>query len=442
MASNFKVLAALLFFCGLTFAAQPVIAQDGTSEAEAADCISGTGASFTDSDCFDASDILGKLDLSVPENSLFAVMGTTPDTIIRPKGGDKFAASVLPQIADAFGNEQYAIGIEINPGLAMMPERYTQSELLGEAGRASGSRERVQRLKTSKILSNFTLTGAATQSTDDGKKNTYGLGINYNFDSGSPFNAQRDYAQCLTTAAMQTGPDPVGLYVLDIYQQIISEQILAGQPTTAEAIEPILQKRLAEDKKYLDMREAANNQRSKCMEAVQPWNRNTYGAGIAAFRSEVSPATPAGTPVEEVSETGFGAWASATFKTGDNGQFVLGAKWTDNAVRQREQDSEKVTETVDGWQVGTRYIHSISEDKDSDGSTSRSVRGFVEVAYAEEKFGEIEDQFTQAGLGFEIQLQKNLFFQVNVGDTFDSKIERGTYLTGQVKWAFSQKPAS
>src|SRR5689334_1406025 len=79
--------------------------------------------------CVTAGDLLGKLDLAVPENALFALMGATPETVIRPKMGDKFATSILPQIVDALGNEQYALALEVNPGLLMMPKEFSAEDL-------------------------------------------------------------------------------------------------------------------------------------------------------------------------------------------------------------------------------------------------------------------------------------------------------------------------
>ena len=90
---------------------------------------------------------------------------------------------------------------------------------------------------------------------------------------------------------------------------------------------------------------------------------------------------------------------------------------------------------MDGWNVGARYTHQFEH------KLTGPVRGFVEGAYYEEEFGIITDTFTQAGIGLELKLQDNLFFQATIGDSFGSEIDRGEYLSGQLKWSFAKAKA-
>ncbi len=203
---------------------------------------------------------------------------------------------------------------------------------------------------------------------------------------------------------------------------------------------------------YLAFDRLSRNLVDRCTQEVRPWNRNVYGAGAAIYHTTTS-LLPAAAPgmmamvrmADDLGDvTGFGAWASAAVKsplTPKTGQFTFHGRYTDNLVRERGTGDEKIVERVDGWSAAARYTHQFSASKDQKRRNARAVRGFIEAAYTEEEFGNITDEFWQAGIGAEIQVRKDMFFQFVVGDTFGSEIDRSTYLSGQFKWSFSKLPA-
>lgn len=400
-----------------TFAQNSADAQKNT------DCIlSGSGADAdTTSKCIDHQDFFGSLDLVAPENALFSLMGATPENVIKPKVGEKFSMSLLPQAVDALGNEQFSIGIEVNPGMLMMPDQYTLSEFIGKGTKNTESRERVERINDAKRWSKFTLNAMASRTTGGQEISKYGYGVNYVHDTGSPLNAQKKYANCIDNDDITT-------------------QLNALIVKAAREVDPVKkQQYLAEAERFKTMK--FEPVRSHCQNEAEPWNRDVYSAGLAIYHSNVgAPNEMAVDPLDQSKDTGYGIWTSIVKKVGTSGQLTGSVRYTDDLVRERKDGEESISESVDGWQVGGRYTHHLLGEN-AKGKSDRAIRGFLEVGYTEEEFGLIDDSFTQVGFGIEAQIQDNLFFQATIGDTFGSEIDRSTYLSGQFKWAFSKAAA-
>lgn len=417
-------------------------------------CFAQDDASGSD---FKKDDFLGKLDLTVPDNALFTLMGSSPETVIKPKVGDSFSATLLPQALNALGEEETSLGIEINPGLLAMPERYKFSDFGKDT-------EEGRRLSRAATLSGFKLSLGATRSNGDTDVTRFGAGINYTWDEGSPFNSsiQRRYSECLRAEIGGGSPDLARDYIRTKIDALILEKKRArpNAPEINLELEASTEvaASLQTDKAYQALFKAQTEQGTKCSTKIEgtEWNRNVYGVGLAVIHTQTdspdvaqnndSNAMTAVTAMvmkdqKDLDETGAALWASASRGLGKDGQITGTVQYSENFARQRQQDGQKINETYDGWRVGARYTYQLASEE-SEGTTVRAVRGFVEAAYGEEEFGMIDDQFTQAGVGLEIQLQKNLYVQAIVGNTFDSKIDRDTYLTGQVKWSFSTAPSS
>ena len=406
---------------------------------------------------FKKDDFLGKLDLTVPDNALFTLMGSSPETVIKPKVGDSFSATLLPQALNALGEEETSLGVEINPGLLSMPDRYKFSDFGKETKEG-------RRLSTAANLSRFKLSLAATRSNGDTDVTRFGAGIHYTWAQGSPFNSsiQRRYSECLRAEIGEGSPDVARDYIRTKIDSLILEKKRARPNAPEIDLEREASTEVAAglqtDKAYQALVKAQTEQGTKCSTKIEgtEWNRNVYGVGLAVIHTqtdspdmEQSSTGDAMTAIanmvmedqKDLDETGAALWASASHGLGKNGQITATIQYSENFARQREENGQKINETYDGWRVGARYTYLLAAEE-SDVTSVRAVRGFVEAAYGEEEFGMIDDQFTQAGIGLEIQLQKNLYVQAIVGDTFDSEIDRSTYLTGQVKWSFSTTPSS
>lgn len=452
MAFRLKILLACAS-CLFALAGNTETAADKTSEEtkDAIGCIVGEGLELSSDKCFDASQFLGKLDLTSPDNPLFNLMGSSPETIIRPKAGDSFSAALLPKFADALSADRTSLAIEFNPSINLIPERFMVEEVRGQVVEGvDGSQNRVDRLALAKRLNPLSLTVAYSESEGSADIVSYGLGASYVVDSGSPFEAMSRYADCIDTAYDADGDTLIANYKVAEQNRLLREW-QADHPNDALTPEKLIElhgeaeKSLNADERYQTLLEKRSTYGQTCRDEISVWNRDVYGAGIAVLRSEQQTAAATAAPgTPEDSKTGIGAWGSLSKKVGASGQLTAGARITEGIIRERKSQGTDIVEELDSWSTGLRYTHQFAGTSKSTPygkRLNRSIRGFAEIAYTDEKFDTGSDQFYQAGIGLEIQLQKNLFFQFVVGDTFSSSIERNNYLSGRVKWSFSNGQA-
>jgi len=299
-----------------------------------------------------------------------------------------------------------------------------------------------------KFLSQFTVSGAASKSVSDVQMTRYGVGVNFSHDTGAAIFDKGAFEKCAIPRELRTFNSQFREEKRQKVAQFMRENpsVLATDPKLKTYVEVTAPKLVRESQWYKDNK-VTPPKVEDCVAKVAPWNRNVFGGGVALYHSDVEVGDAAvmamadmdmGTEEMVGDQTGYGLWASAAIKDGDQGQFTISARFNDDLVRERTVMEEAMTESVDGWRFGARYTRGFSK---SDKAKGGAIRGFVEAAYAEEDFGTINDSFTQAGVGVEIQLQDNLFFQATIGDTFGSELDRSTYLSGQFKWSFSKAAA-
>jgi len=371
----------------------------------------------SDSNCLSSSEIQGNFDLSTPENPLFSLMNASPEVVIRPKVGDNLAVSYLPLIADTFGENNYSIGIEVNPGQLTQPEYFTASELMGDDKDSTwpGGKDRVRGLQRSKILSRFLLSAAASQSlSDSGSLDRYGFGLTYTIDSGSNWETIGTYGKCISN----NGAIEIGRTVAEMQDRelVENEEAYKEAVKNSDAYKEIVSKQISKITK-------------ECTAGVSPWNRDVFGVGLAGYLGDSTDGEG-----NSENETGFGLWVTLIRRIGDDGQLSLGARITDGYL---QQQGETIDVVDDGIRLGARYAHQLLKGQTS----GRSFRGFIEVGGVSESIGETDDEYLQASLGFEIQFSRDLYFQAAIGDTFESDLERERTLTGNFKWSFTSSPA-
>jgi hypothetical protein len=441
-------------------------------------CILSGGDGETKDQCLAKSDLLGSLDLAAPTNPLFILMGTTPESVITPKAGDDFMLSLLPRAVDAFGNDNFAIALEINPGLVMLPSRIAVADL----GFFEDKPVYGKSLSTARLLSRFTTTLVANRKTGDTDSTQYGFGLSFNHDTKNPLINNGDYRDCISLNQSEldtaSGVSQKKLTALDkalidfgvqggdleekrrkVKQKLVSIKTINAKEIFAvlkaegvsvdrsgstkniifiEEVEAALQ---TLDEKVAQLHSTITG----CTNELSKWNRDVYAGGLAVYRTDTTGASGSTSDFDDVGDaTGFGAWVSLAFDSSiadSEGQFIVHARYNEDLVRERGSGDDAVVERVDAWSLGGRYTHELSTSSKKSGFNLGAVRGFIETAYTNEEFGSITDEFWQAGIGAEFQVRKDLFFQFIIGDTFDSEIDRSTYLSGQFKWSLSKSPA-
>lgn len=468
--------------------APSVHAQDESASDETSCLVSETGGDISfdgDQECLDKSDLLGSLGLAAPTNPLFTLMGATPENVITPKTGDELMLSLLPQAVDAFGEQQYAIASEGNPGLMMLPDALSPADLYPGPDGAHSPKYRIER-----ALSLFTLTGAVNKTTGNLDSTKYGVGITFNYDTKHPLVNNEEFRTCVSERQElvdEASRSFAGAIVS--FEQLLNavefgnqgraeltDAVFSAEPTRKE-LEEVLRREggiVDEDKlalmvnRILQIRQGFTPSLSRqfsdhvttCQSNVTRWNRDVYSAGVALYHADnsIPGTTDAATapPTENVQNvTGQGYWISLAFESPfgrsriesdgheihqSPGQFILHGRYTDDLVRERGSGDDAVTELVESWLVGARYVHQFTESPKDKDFNARAIRGFIEGAYVEEDFSDTTDEFWQAGIGVEIQVRKDLFVQAVIGDTFNDEIDRSTYLSGQLKWSFSKHP--
>lgn len=412
----------------------------------------------------ETNDFLGKLDLSLPESTLFSLMGGSTDGVIRPRSNERLSVHLLPVAGDILSGDGFAFGIEFNVGMRMLPTSYTAGELAGKANELDPeSAARVAQIDAARKLARLSVSLAASRATTGAEIESYGLGLAYNYDSAEPLESQGRFEKCVVEAY---GPakELESTSVARRERQIVSEGIWerefleswreehgedATGPTPTE-LDNALKAYLDNNEDVQKLRKQGAEVAAKCKNVVNRWNRLIAGGGIAAYHAKaMADMTPANTAEgdqpdmsaillgDETEATALAAWVGVSAPFGRDGQVTASLKHTDNGLRQRTVDEGVITERWDGSSAGLRYTHGFTDNKLTDGS----LRGFVEFAYTEEQFGEIDDKFSQAGVGVELQVTDGVYLQAIVGDTFDSEIDRNNYFSGQLKWGLTGGPA-
>lgn len=406
-----SILISMLFFLSMKYSV--VLGQEGSKS-----CIA-SGSSG----CITNSEILPEFDLMSPDNALLSLINSLPETVIRPKVGDKLMATYLPTVVDSFGSDSYSIGIEVNPGQLMMPESYTAAEFRGVPTAGwKGTNDRVASIKKAKKWSRYQFSGAATKSTgDEDTSSRYGFGLTYVKDSGSNFETQFNYSDCIAgLSGIETSA------IGNLWAQKTAELQAQDNDNAGPAAVEELVKNSDLVKQY---KKNLNANTVKCLDSVAPWNRSVIGAGLAIYYGEAENST------DTEYETGYGLWLSSIWPQGENGQWSFGARITENQIQQVEENGG--FSLVDSNRVGVRYTHNLLNSTDG----KRSFRGYVEVAHIDEQLAEQSDSYSSALVGFEMQISSSLYFQGTIGDAFGSEIERSSNLNGQFKWSFTESSA-
>lgn len=418
------------------------------------DCIIGKTVGEVSQTCLSDADFESRLDLTVPSNALFTLMGAAPDNVIRPVPGEKITASFLPDLADALGNKEAGFAVEVRPALFITPDRYTYGELQGQVQQAlSGSADRVAKLGRAKRWAPFNATIAVSRGEEGVQPERAGLGVNYTYDSADPMfsseygNCLADRAKPLDVQAQRQALETVDLAARQAAEKAAEQatQQSAGQPpeqiaqraaqaadrAAAEINADSARLQAALDKAYEALKGKIDGIVDACARESSPWNRNMLAAGIAAYRS-----SPTDDTVE--AESGFGLWFSKSFKLGDSGQLIVHGRHTDDALQEAQIAGVKALHPTDNTSIGMRYTRSVTGDGPTESLSSDIVRGIVEIGSIREKIeGQPTDDYWQVALGAEFRLQRNLYFQVLFGDAKGSIQDRDEFFNGQIKWSFS-----
>jgi len=462
---------AIYIFILLYFVQSSLYAQGNREERK---CLAASEENNRQLQCISIEQLSGALDLTAPTNTLYTLIGATPETIITPKSGDEFAFSFLPQAVDAFGNDQFAIGLELNPGLMRLPERVEISDVFSNSISENG-----RRFARARQLSRFSFTSAVSRTPSTGNGTQFGLGLSFTHDSKSALNNGEEFFECVDESKKSI--DRTGLEFQNAItlirkalngtkidnqekNNIITAILTGDKGLTENQIRIMLSQRgIVEDviTGIIPELVTANGSinaatikafgkiHSNCIQRVSRWNRSALSLGFAGYYTDVESVSGDADSTDETmvktsagSTGGAGGWFSYAFPFGkaesSDSQIILHARSTQNLLRAVSSGDGEIIEEIDLTSVGLRYTRQFSATLNQMDANARATRGFLEVSFSREDSSVSgDDDFLQFGIGAEFKIRRGIFFQFVFGDTVGSNVDRAPNLSGQFKWSIS-----
>ncbi len=340
-----------------------------------------------------AADIVGRLDLDVPDSPAFAILGIAPQNVINPDTPAELATAFILGNDNA-GNMQEGIAVEFRPYLM-----------------AKGSDITLGDYYHNQWLSRTAISFSQSKGTDDeDRASRQAIGFSFTpIDKRDPLTSRR------VESCLKTGTDKANKIQLPL------ENALDAAIST-----PVLDQ-VAVD----EAREALNNfitiERKNILEETTDSCLNTHEKdtinaeqlqlGMAYHDSEV----------ESIDESGGAFWISYA-RPLMAGSLIAHARYSDNLVM---ADAANVGQykVMDQSVLGIRYRQ---------GDDKRAV--LFEASYVDEEdnTGNLDDSYSSALVGVEFRLFESLWIQFAFGDTFGSNQEKDLALSGQFRWAASK----
>jgi hypothetical protein len=199
------------------------------------------------------------LDLSVPESPAFAVLGLTPQEVIRPSNPSSFVSQLLNGV-DPRGNLQTGIAIDTHPYLLFYGNQITLKDYVTSTP---------TRLLARTQLSLATAKGAS----DDDKAIRLALGLHLTpWDKGDP-RIDKNLWDCFRSNLRSPEAEALADEIADLKEKMAE--------ATTEADRQQIQQQIERKEQALD--QLTNQPAKKCREAARArlWNASSWSLGIA-----------------------------------------------------------------------------------------------------------------------------------------------------------------
>lgn len=349
----------------------------------------------------EAADLIGRLDLDVPDSPAFAILGIAPQNVINPDTPAELASALILG-DDGNGNGQEGIALEFRPYLMALGDEITVGDYYRNQWLSRTSLSFVQ--------------SSGTDSADKADRRAIGL-------SFTPID-ERDPLTSSKLIACAESPEDISE---DLQRKLIAaiDRRTAAQDRDDAAAEAAAQAEIdalteQQNRFMAGERKAIFEERlDGCLEEEQKATRNArqLQLGIAYHESEV----------ESIDESGAAFWVSHAFPLA-GGSFIAHARYSDNIVVAETGDTPQYS-VKDETVLGVRFRR---------GDDRRAV--LFEASYVDESdtAGALDDSFSTALIGAEFRLFDELWIQIAVGDTFGSNRDENLALSGQFRWAASK----
>lgn len=341
-------------------------------------------------------DLVGRIDLDVPDSPAFAILGISPQNVINPDTPAELAAALFVG-DDGDGNSQEGLAIEFRPYLVAMKDSLVYDDY-------------TSRPWLSRTAVSFSESKGVDPS-DRTKRRAIGLSFTP-IDDRDPLEST-DLTDCIKTGPKKEIEDKEN----QLSQRVVN---LVADPSSSGTEKEAARKEL-EDFYNGDYKKAKEKGVVACKKdhLEKTANATQLQLGIAYHDSEVS----------EFDENGNAFWTSYSRPIfGNSGSLILHARYSEN-VLVPDTENEGQYFIRDETLVGVRLRR---------GDERRAV--LFEASYVDEKAsaGDVDDEYTTALIGVEFKVAESLWIQLAFGDTFGSNQDKAPALSGQFRWAASK----
>jgi hypothetical protein len=355
----------------------------------------------------EAADIIGRLDLDVPDSPAFAILGITPQNVINPDTPAELATAIFAG-EDAKGNSQEGLAIEFRPYLMAMGSDIT----VGDYYR-------------NQWLSRLAVSLAQSQGTSDADRtdrNAIGFTLTP-IDDRDPLTST--YVDtCLGNASQQANHIDTGrrlreelreaILARDAAEESGDPDVLASAEVRVAAAEAAVDTWVSGDRKVM-----IEDLADQCLSThkTETINARQLQIGFGYHDSEV----------EDLDESGSSLWISYALPLG-HGSLTAHARMSTDLL-ESDPNATGSYQVLDKSMLALRYRV---------GDERRAV--LFEAAYVDESdaAGTLDDAYSTALIGVEFRLQESLWIQFALGETFGSNRDSNLALSGQFRWAASK----
>lgn len=354
-----------------------------------------------------AQDIIGRLDLDVPDSPAFAILGIAPQNVINPDTPAELATALFVG-DDSSGNSQEGIAIEFRPYLMALGEDITVGDYYNN-----------------QWLSRTALSFSQSKGVDEADRTKrQAIGLSFTpIDDRDPLTS-RQVDNCLSGGIEKANANENEQRLLDAVRAATRELVDAQMANDEEAAaiaqakvdvaEAALSQWLGGERKNLIEEHTGNCLKTHRKETI---NARQLQLGIAYHDSQVA----------GIDESGSAFWISYAMPLMD-GSFTAHGRYSDDVVIADSMNAGQYA-VKDESVLGIRYRQ---------GDEKRAV--LFEAAYIDEedKSGILDDSYSTALVGAEFRLFESLWIQIALGETFGSNQDKDMALSGQFRWAVSK----
>ena len=346
-------------------------------------------------------DLIGRLDLDVPDSPAFAVLGIAPQNVINPDTPAELASAFILG-DDGNGNGQEGLALEFRPYLMAMGDDIT----IGDYYR-------------NQWLSRTSLSFAKSSGTDDSDRtDRTAIGLSF-----TPID-KRDPLTSMKVNACVKSPDDIRSelatdLIAAIEARTAAEQ--AGDPAARAQAQARIDALEAQQNRFMsgERKQLLEERLDTCLSEFQAATRNEaqLQLGIAYHESQV----------EDINESGAAAWISYAHPLA-GGSLIAHARYSDSVVVPGTSDPGDYS-VKDETLAGLRFRR---------GDERRAVLFEASYVDQEDQAGLLDDSYSTVLVGAEFRLFDELWVQIAYGDTFGSNQDASAAVSGQFRWAASK----